>query len=347
MASVSSLDMHKFPFTFYPADKPMCNYNQVNLLVKHGLHNVGIFRRLCSCYQNTAFGELSGERLAQLEAAQVTDPFEKFETLGLSKAWYPLSGGLKVGTDPRKIVSWKDLYDAKGVPLDDLGALVFEYAMTVWHMMNKYLMASLPPASSKGISFFWLMFSGKRVITIHLLGPEVECDLMPTFEILLALIPPKTDLAIHMCGPAVSPRLSGEHRGMYFKSEASDSSVLVTLFNSLYSPEHHSGAAFVKESGGLMPFGKGEPDLVVILNGNLLAHETWIPSIKLLVDAGQKTLLTEPMEQGADAIGRNLPALGGSLSLGATLNPFRQPIYHFKKDTNLPGFSNAFIFGFN
>jgi hypothetical protein len=132
---------------------------------------------------------------------------------------------------------------------------------------------------------------------------------------------------------------------MHFKKKKNESQVLVSLVHSLYTEECYSGKILEKEAM-MLPFGKTKPDLVFIPNGNLLAHETWIASIKLLIDKQQKTMITEPLEQGVEAIGMNLPALGGKLSLSATPNPFRQPIFQFKKDTNLPGWSNGFICGF-
>jgi hypothetical protein len=181
---------------------------------------------------------------------------------------------------------------------------------------------------------------------VHLLGAEVEADYMPAFELLVGLLPSKTRLAIHMIGPEISPRLEPSHRGMYFVSPERGTEVLLSLTSSVYTPEHYSGSVMTKESGGSLPFGKGTPDVVIILNGNLLGHESWVESIKLLVDEGQKTLVTEPMEQGIEAIARNLPALGAQLSIEPTPNPFKQPVYQYKKDTNLPGWSNAFISGF-
>lgn len=137
MTHLADWSLHAFPFSFYPKDKPFCSYNLVTLLVNHGLHNVGIFRRLCHCYQSTAFGELGGERMAQIAAAEVTDPWDKFETLGLTKEWFPLSKPL---VDARKITGWKELYAAKGIPTDDVGCLVFDHVMTVWHLLNKFVL---------------------------------------------------------------------------------------------------------------------------------------------------------------------------------------------------------------
>jgi hypothetical protein len=150
MDHIASWKMHDFPFTFYNQDKHLNNFNLVDLLVQEGLHNVGIYQRLCACYSQTAFGELNGERMAQLEAAEVTDPYEAFEILGLTKEWYPLSKPLE---NPRKVVSWKTLYEAKGISLDNIAGLVFDHAMTVWHMLNRYVLDSIAVKDGKSQRF--------------------------------------------------------------------------------------------------------------------------------------------------------------------------------------------------
>ena len=80
--------------------------------------------------------------MAQLDAAGVTDPWDKFETLGLSKAWFPLSTPIE---NPKKISGWKALYEAKGVPLEDVGCVVFDHVLTVWHLLNKYIIDGINP----------------------------------------------------------------------------------------------------------------------------------------------------------------------------------------------------------
>jgi hypothetical protein len=332
MARITSEDLHSFPFSFYKPEKPLHNYNQVNLLAKRGVHNHGVFRRLCSCFQSVAFGEISAEHLAQIEAANITDPKDIFDVLALDDCWFPLSAKLN---DARKITNWSQFCEAKKIPHDDIGSLVFDYALTVWFMLNKFVLDSVP------------IVEQRRVITIHLVGAETEADILPTFEILLGLLPEKTDLAIHMIGNNISIRLAEAHRKILVHSPEMDSNLLITLNTGLYNRDYYSGDAFKKSFPGGIPFGKAKPTVVMALNANLVGQETWIEAIKIMIEMKQKMLFTEPMEQGVLAVARNLPMLGGRLTLDYIANPFRAPCYIWKKDTNLPGWSNAFIGGMN
>jgi hypothetical protein len=82
------------------------------------------------------------------------------------------------------------------------------------------------------------------------------------------------------------------------------------------------------------------------LNGLLLGYETWIPSIQMIISKKAKVYCTEGMEQNAASVGRNLVNLRHGLLIPVAKNPFRQPVFQFKKDANLPAFSNGFLFGF-
>ena len=137
---IKAWELHSFPFTFYKQDKPFYNYNQGTLLNQYGIHNVGVFQRHCGCAEGTPFGELYAELRAQMEAAEVSDPFEVFDSTGLVKEWFPLSEKIP---NARKIQSWTDLYNAKRVSFDDPAGLVLDYIMTIWFILNKYILDSL------------------------------------------------------------------------------------------------------------------------------------------------------------------------------------------------------------
>jgi hypothetical protein len=46
-----------------------------------------------------------------------------------------------------------------------------------------------------------------------------------------------------------------------------------------------------------------------------------------------------------NAAKQNVPRLTAKVGLDVQANPFKQPLYNFKKYVNLPGWSNGFIFG--
>ena len=183
------------------------------------------------------------------------------------------------------------------------------------------------------------------MITLHIAGAETEAEILPLYELLLGLLPPNIHLALHLIGPAVSNRLLPEHSHILYKNESNK--VLVTLTSSVYTPECHSGSAILTGKETFIPFGKGKPDVVLIMNGYLLADENWIPTFKHLVQMEQKTIITEPMEQHVEAMCRNIPGIGGRITLAKTPNPFKRPVCEWKRDSNLPGWSNGFIFGIN
>lgn len=174
---------------------------------------------------------------------------------------------------------------------------------------------------------------------------EAECDYLAVFEILLGLLPPKTDLAIHMIGPSVSQSIPSKYRYFSYKSAETDSNLVLTLTNSLYTEALYSGQQISQDFPALT-FGKGTPTAVMILNGLLLGYETWIPSIQLIISKKAKVFCTEGMEQNAHGVGRNLVNLRHHLTVPVSPNPFRQPVFQFKKDANLPAWSNGFLFGF-
>lgn len=149
MDRIASGSLHSFPFTYYQEIKPFANYNTVNMLIKRGVHNIGVFRRLCICYQNVPMGDLYCESLQDLESANIVDPKDIFNATGLEEIWYPLSAPLK---NSRNIKNWKDLFEAKKVPYDDIAPFVIDHPLTIWHFINNHIYDSVE--SSKGKLLF-------------------------------------------------------------------------------------------------------------------------------------------------------------------------------------------------
>lgn len=185
---------------------------------------------------------------------------------------------------------------------------------------------------------------------MHLIGVEVEADLIPLFEFLLPLLP-NTQLAIHMIGPAISAQIHPQHRSMALRSDESNSSIFITLNTDVYQPKYVEGKAFPvsdsipQELRNLFNFGPDKPDLVIGLNAALLMYAEWKPCVQMLSKMGQKVIFTDVLEQMIDAVDANLPMLGASLSIKAQPNPFKHPVFLFKQDMNLPGWTNGFYYG--
>ncbi|KAI8822995.1 uncharacterized protein EV422DRAFT_387526 [Fimicolochytrium jonesii] len=330
MQRVDKEKLHDLPFDFYNSEKQLASYNQVAFLAQKDVHNVGVFRRLCGCYSHLQYGELAAVHIQQMQSGQLADPLERFKLLGLSNELFPLSAPYPEGYNVREIDSWKKYYELKKLSMDDPAALVLEVPLTVWHILNKFVLDKLETKPD-----------GRRALTIHMAGVEKEADLCTLFELLLSLIP-KTDIALHMISPSVSSRVPPQHATIGIRNEQMDSTILITLRESLYGEPHITGDAYKAEG---LPFGTGKPDVVIIMNSSLISSPSWLPTVRLLIENRQKTILTEQMEHTVDMIAKQLDLIGCPLTVKPEVNPFRQPVYQWKKDTNLPGWSNAFIYG--
>ncbi|KAJ3416926.1 hypothetical protein HDV05_007984 [Chytridiales sp. JEL 0842] len=324
--AITEKKFHNLPFEFYNSKKRLDNYNQVAFLVANNIHNVGVYRRLCQCYSGLGFGELSGELLAQTQQPGVKGDAEaEFACSGLPKELFPLGKSLKGGVKPESIDSWEDWYKAVGLPMDSPVAIVFEFPLTLWYTIKHFA-----PKTMK---------DGRRKLTIHLLGAEREADLCQLYECLLPLLP-KTDIYLHMIGPSISSRLQDDHKRYYFSNN--DSTLTLTLTAAVYGPTHYNGSFLPAADRG-----SETPDLVVIHNAGIFQYETWFGTIKYLSDVKQKTIITEPIETSIEIMRQHFMNINCVLSVKTRLNPFRQPVFQWKKEVNLPGWSNGFITGFS
>ncbi|KAH6584561.1 hypothetical protein BASA60_000925 [Batrachochytrium salamandrivorans] len=339
VAHLEEWKLHDLPFDFYTAKSPLSSYNQVPFLTQQGYHNIGIFRRLCGCYNSTPCGEMASEYLAQIQATNPSAQ-EKFAMLGLPEEMYPLSKPLPSGFDVNTIVDWKTLFKARGWSLNNPAALVLDIPMTIWYLANRHVVKDLPAST----------VDKPRSVTIHLIGVEIEADYLGLFEVLLPMFP-GTHVAIHMIGPSISGNIKAQHRSLAMRSEASMSSLFITLNTDLYHPKYLEGTAFpippnlpdkVKQ---IFNFGVGKPDLVIALNAAVMSYQEWKPCVQMLLEANQKVVFTDGLEQMGDALDSNLPHLGSRLSIKSTPNPFRHPVYQYRADVNLPSWSNGFFFG--
>ncbi|EGF82527.1 hypothetical protein BATDEDRAFT_34496 [Batrachochytrium dendrobatidis JAM81] len=338
VAHLEEWKLHNLPFDFYTEKSPLASYNQVPFLSQQGYHNVGIFRRLCGCYNNVACGEMAANMLAQI---QDTNPSaqEKFTMLGLPDEMYPLSKPFPKDFDVNTIVDWKTLFEARGWSFDNPAALVLDIPMTIWYLTNRFVIQGLAAQKKEPC-----------LITIHLVGVEIEADYMGLFEVLLPMFP-GCHVAIHMIGPSISKDIKAKHRSIAMRSEASDSSIFISFNTDLYLPKYLEGTAFPippnlpDEIKTKFNFGVGKPDLVIALNAAVMSYKEWKPCVQMLIEANQKAVFTDGLEQMGDALGSNLPHLGSKLSVKATPNPFRHPVYQYKPDVNLPSWSNGFYFG--
>ncbi|RKO96210.1 hypothetical protein CAUPRSCDRAFT_12097 [Caulochytrium protostelioides] len=322
----------QFPFTWSNEKQLLHAYNQVNFLTQRGIHNMGLWRRLCGCFQNRKWGELSaelrgtwGELSGADEAAKAQ---ARFETLHLNAALFPLDKALAKAPDA--IHTWQDYYEAVGLPLDDPAALLLEVPLTLWWILRQHI---LPLVGSQ------LAARPNKRLVVHLAGAEKEADLLPLFDVLLALLP-GIQLCIHMVNPEMSANLTPAQAMYTSKSSVHGGSLTITLHRGVYGPEHASGEAFMT---------KGPADVVVIMNAALYASPAWPPTLGVLYQQrsrGTRVVCTEPMEMNVAITLEGIRKLGVSgISLETRLNPFRQPVYQWKNNVGMPSYSNGFIWG--
>lgn len=185
-----------------------------------------------------------------------------------------------------------------------------------------------------------------------MIGAEKEADMLPLFECLLPLLP-KTDIAIHMIGNAIARDIPAPQRAMAIRSVQNESTLFMSVTSGLYQPQHIDGTAYKlpddipEEVLNSQNFGSGRPDLIIAMNAQLVVHGEWYPAMQMIVKSRIKFLVTERMEQLCNAVESNLPRLGAVMSEKTKPNPFKQPLYEFKKDVNIPGWSNGFYFAIN
>lgn len=172
--------------------------------------------------------------------------------------------------------------------------------------------------------------------------------MLQLFECLLPLLP-NIDLAIHMIGDKIAADIPSKQRIVLLHSVPNNSSIFITTSTCLYGQSHIDGTGYPKELSdkSLKPqnLGTGKPDMIIALNAGLVTQKEWAPAIARIAKSGIKFLVTERMEQLCNAAQINLPTLNAKITVSPHLNPFRQPLFDFKKDVNLPGWSNGFIFG--
>lgn len=186
-------------------------------------------------------------------------------------------------------------------------------------------------------------------MTIHIIGAEKECDLLPLFECLLPFFP-KCHICIHMIGPEVSKHIEPAQRAIMLKSVSNDSTIFVTVQNGLYSPDHFSGVAFKlpkdfpTEMSNNNNFGQTAPDVVIAMNAALMAYPEWAQSLRTITEGGGELYVTDRMESTCYQTVHSLGMINSHSNVTIQTNPFRQPMIDFKKDVNLVGFSNGFIY---
>lgn len=242
---------------------------------------------------------------------------------GASDSW----GGLKDGEYPpdipfhnyRDVVSnpmllsgWSEYYNLRCLPFSSPAVDLLSHPLTVYHILTTLI-------SSKN-----RLIKGKEVI-LHYLGPEGELDWMTAFAEISYLLNGSGNIQIVMIGPEVPSNLSGTVSGIGGR-------VRVNLVRGLY-----------QEQAPRLP----PPHVVVALNCGLENYGSWGGALEVIKSSGVPTFFTDRSEISCTNSKQVLRAAALQISHPVMPNPFRSPVQDRAPSTNLPSFSNGFVFGVN
>lgn len=272
-----------------------------------GLHQKGMWRRICSCYSHCPFGLLPAR------------------TGGHGESW----GGLNDGEFPPDepfdayhdgapslilLSGWPEYYNLRSLPMTSPVAAILSHPLTVYHTIT-----------AMAINCKNKLVKGRKVI-VHYLGPEAELDWLPAFGEIGHLLNGSGSVEIFMIGPEVPGNLSGTTANL------SGGRVKVTLMRGLYQEESPS-----------LP----SADVVVALNCRLESNGGWGEAVETIKSLDAPAFFTDRSEVACAAAKQILRAAGLHITHPVTPNPFRSPVRDRAPSDNLPCFSNGFVFGVN
>ncbi|KAJ7271444.1 hypothetical protein O6H91_02G025100 [Diphasiastrum complanatum] len=273
-----------------------------------GLHGKGMWRRMCGCFKNCTFGLLPPPEGGSLAGAW-----------GVEHTKYPADVPLVDFITGAEISSmmvlsgWAEYYDLRALPPESPVAAMLSFPLSLYHIITAL------NVTTKNI------LSKNREVVVHYLGPEGELDWMPAFAEIGHLLGNSGSLHIIMVGPEVSSSLSG---GATLLGRR----VRVTFLQGLY-----------QEEAGTLPF----PHVVVALNAGLESYNSWMAALEVIKAQSVPAFFTDYAEPCCLNAKQVLRAAGLHISYPVTPNPFRSPVRNQMPSTNVPWFSNGFVFGVN
>ncbi|XP_077221234.1 zinc finger MYND domain protein [Tasmannia lanceolata] len=226
----------------------------------------------------------------------------------------PFSNYIEDGnSNPTLLSSWSEYYNLRLLPLSSPVAAILSYPLTVYHILTALSIGSKN-----------LLLKGREVI-LHYLGPEGELDWLPAFAEIGHLLNGSGNIQIVMVGPEVPTNLSGTVSGIR-------SRVRVNLVRGVYE----------EEATYLPP-----PHVIVALNSGLESGGSWGGTLDMIKSLDVPTFFTDQSEISCTNAKQVLRASGLHISLPVMPNPFRSPLRNQAPSSNLPSYSNGFVFGVN
>ena len=111
-------------------------YNAVIHLIKNGKHNIGLYKRLCNCFNEVPFGEMSIQLDAALDEIDAKDYHKQAELLGIPLEMFPLDKQLP--SVETALESWAGYFEGAGLKLDSPVAFILETPLSVAFAIYKY-----------------------------------------------------------------------------------------------------------------------------------------------------------------------------------------------------------------
>jgi zinc finger MYND domain-containing protein 15 len=216
-------------------------------------------------------------------------------------------------SSPLLLSGWSEYYNLRSLPFSSPVADILSHPLTVYHILT-----------TLNISSKNLILKGKEVI-IHYLGPEGELDWMPAFAEVGHLLNGLGNVQIVMVGPEVPTNLSGTTSGI-------GSRVRVNLVRGVYQVE----ASYLPS-----------PHVVIALNSRLENYSSWSGALDLIKSIGVPAFFTDQSEVACVNAKQVLRNAGLHVTHPVTPNPFRSPVKNLMPSSNLPSYSNGFVFGVN
>lgn len=216
-------------------------------------------------------------------------------------------------SSPILLSGWSEYYNLRSLPMSSPVADILSHPVTIY-----YILTALNISSKN------LLLKGKEVI-LHYLGPEGELDWMPAFAEIGHLLNGMSNIQIVMVGPGVPMNLSGTTSGI-------SSRVRVNLVRGLYQEE----ATYLSS-----------PHVVIALNCGLEKYASWGGALNLIKSMSVPAFFTDQSELSCANAKQVLRTAGLHITQPVTPNPFRSPVRNNGPSSNLPSYSNGFVFGVN
>lgn len=284
-------------------------------LEHQGVHNKGLWRRMCACASTIPPGDLPAQEAQEDDPAGWALP-SKF--IPSSQDTLPL--------DPTSSENWGSYYSFRKLPLKSPAAVLLSLPLSIYHGLRTLSLLPTNPSSAS------------TSLSIIVLDPVDLLDTYPLLDELRNAIDPSISLAIHLIGPKIPTALAGQTKMLDASSPFS-----IHFHPPIPLSDLHTNDTL------------GSANMVCILSKRLGQNATSSPSsswshvISTCLRLDRPLWITETDELAAidsrdylqDAI-KHHPHMA---TLPVQLNPWRSPIYQEREEMALPTFDHGFTTG--